>query len=87
MIDISASEFKAKCLDIFDRVAAGELDRVVITKRGRPVGVLYPPEKSAPEPESVFGCMRGSVVIPPDWDPSEPSCTEQFDAERGVLDR
>ena len=87
MIEISASEFKAKCLDIFDRVAAGELDGVVITKRGRAVGVLYPPERIAPDPDSVFGCMSGSVIIPPDWDPSEPSCTEPFDAEKGLLHR
>jgi antitoxin (DNA-binding transcriptional repressor) of toxin-antitoxin stability system len=31
---VSASEFKAKCLDILDRVGRRELERVVITKRG-----------------------------------------------------
>ncbi|MBV8457099.1 MAG: type II toxin-antitoxin system prevent-host-death family antitoxin, partial [Acetobacteraceae bacterium] len=33
---------KAKCLEVLDRVAAGSVDRVVITKRGKPVGVLTP---------------------------------------------
>lgn len=82
---VSASEFKAKCLDMFDRVAAGELDRVVITKRGRVVGVLVPPEQA--EPENVFGCMRGSVVIPADCDLTAPTGVDMFDAEGGLLHR
>jgi antitoxin (DNA-binding transcriptional repressor) of toxin-antitoxin stability system len=32
-----ASEFKAKCLDILDRIRSKELERVVVTKRGVPV--------------------------------------------------
>lgn len=82
---VNASEFKAKCLDIFDRVAAGEFDRVVITKRGRVVGVLVPPEQI--EPESVFGCMRGSVVVPGDCDLTAPTGVDGFDAESGLLHR
>ncbi len=83
---ISASEFKATCLELLDRVAAGELERVVITKRGRVVGMLQPPERPA-APESVFGCMRGSVVIPAELDLTEPVADEAFDAERGLLHR
>jgi prevent-host-death family protein len=82
---VTASEFKAKCLDIFDRVAAGELDRVTITKRGRIVGILVPPGRA--EPENVFGCMRGSVVIPADVDLTAPTGVEDFDAESGLLRR
>ena len=82
---VSASEFKAKCLDIFDRVAAGELDRVVITKRGRVVGVLVPPEQMTPA--SIFGCMRGSVVVPSDCDLTAPTGLDGFDAESGRLHR
>ena len=84
---LTASEFKAKCLEIFDRVASGELEHVVVTKRGRVVGILHPPEKAIPDAESLLGCMHGSVSIPADWDPSEPSCTELFDAERVILHR
>ncbi len=84
---ISATEFKAKCLDIFDRVAAGELERVVITKRGRVVGILVPPEQA--EPESTFGSMRGSVVISADCDLTAPTGfdAESGDAESGLLHR
>jgi hypothetical protein len=31
---LSATEFKAKCLDILDRIGRRELEEVVITKRG-----------------------------------------------------
>ena len=41
MDTINASDFKARCLAILDRVSAtGE--RVVILKRGRPVAELWP---------------------------------------------
>jgi prevent-host-death family protein len=40
---ISATEFNAQCLDILDRINRRELDRVVVTKRGRVVAVLIPP--------------------------------------------
>ena len=48
-LEIAASEFKAKCLALMDRLAARKLSRIVVTKRGRPVAVLTPP----PTPEEV----------------------------------
>ncbi len=68
----TASEFKAKCLKIMDEVAeTGE--RVVITKRGKPVAEVLPARELR---KSVFGSMRGSVkyvgdIISPtgvEWD-------------------
>jgi prevent-host-death family protein len=60
MVTINASEFKAKCLAILDRVAdTGE--PVVILKRGRPVAQLVPPissESRYPQEE-----LLGSVSI------------------------
>ena len=45
MVTINASEFKARCLAILDRVAdTGE--PVVILKRGKPVAQLVPPMPS-----------------------------------------
>jgi prevent-host-death family protein len=84
---ISASEFKAKCLAILDRLASHELDQVIITKRGKPVAVLTAPQ---PEPKAVtdiYGCMRGSVIIPEGLDLTEPVLDEPFDAELGILHR
>ena len=52
-IRISASEFKAKCLRLLDQVAeTGET--IVVTKRGKPVARVLPPEP----PRS----LKGSVT-------------------------
>lgn len=54
----TASEFKAKCLKIMDEVAeTGE--RVVITKRGKPVAELTQPRELR---KSSFGSMRGMIT-------------------------
>lgn len=57
--EISAADFKAKCLKLMDSV---EHDRteVIITKRGRPVAKLVPYDESPP---SVFGFMSGTATI------------------------
>ena len=83
---IRASEFKAKCLEVLDRVASGALERVVITKRGRPVGVLTPPGPSPQALSGLHGSMRGSVTIPSGVDLTEPMA-EPLDAEAGILRR
>ena len=80
---VTASVFKAKCLDILDRVARHEVDRVVITKRGRVVGVLVPPAEAGAE--NLFGFMRGTVVVPPDVDLTDPVLEDRFEAEDGLL--
>jgi prevent-host-death family protein len=82
---ISASEFKAKCLDILDRLAEHTLERVVITKRGRVVATLLPPEDAAAAVRQVHGFMRGSVSIPPGFDLTAPVAEEPFAAEHGEL--
>ena len=51
---IAAGEFKAKCLELLDRVAR-DGSAIVVTKRGRPVAKVVPVEPSAPRP------LRGSV--------------------------
>jgi prevent-host-death family protein len=84
---ISASEFKAKCLNILDRLAGHELDRVVITKRGRPVAVLTPPDQQADAVRDIYGFMRGSVVIADDVDLTAPVLDEPLDAEEGIWHR
>ena len=51
---IAAGEFKAKCLEILDRVARNG-DAIVVTKRGRPVARVVPVEPTARR------SLRGSV--------------------------
>ena len=73
---ISASKFKAKCLDILDRLANRTLERVVIAKRGRVVATPAPPPDDAAGVHQVHGFMRGSVAIPPGFDLTAPIADE-----------
>jgi antitoxin (DNA-binding transcriptional repressor) of toxin-antitoxin stability system len=82
---LSATEFKAKCLDILDRIGRRELEEVVITKRGVAVGVLVPPPAQAAEVEQLPGYLRGSVVIPPEIDLTAPIADEPFAADHGEI--
>lgn len=84
---ISASEFKAKCLDILDRVSRREFERVVITKRGIAVAVLVPPAAEAADVERLHGFMRGSVVVPPEIDLTAPVSDEAFAADQDEIHR
>jgi len=56
---IAAGEFKAKCLHLLDEVHRSRKE-IIITKRGRPVARLLPPEE---EPPALFGRMKGSADI------------------------
>ena len=82
---ITASEFKAKCLDILDRLADRTLERVIITKRGRVVAMLTPSPDEAAAVRKVHGFMRGSVAIPPSFDLTAPVSDEPFGAEHSEL--
>lgn len=55
---ISASEFKATCLELMDEIARTDAD-VIVTKHGRPV--VRVSAAQAPN-ESPWGFMRASVV-------------------------
>jgi len=69
---VQAGEFKAKCLELMDRVAETG-GAIVITKRGRPIARLVPVE---PPARSIFGCaeglleITGSLELPRDRRPS-----------------
>jgi prevent-host-death family protein len=59
-MEISATEFKAKCLKLLDEVAATH-EPLVITKRGKPVTRLLPIDGDTKE--SMFGYLRGTATI------------------------
>lgn len=81
----TATDFKARCLDIFDRLAARKLTRVTITKRGKPVAVLTPPDDPEAAVRRLHGFMRGSVIAPPGFDLTAPILDEPFLADAGSL--
>jgi prevent-host-death family protein len=56
---VKAAEFKAKCLDLMDQVAATG-NPVTITKRGKPVAQLVPVVQ---RPRSLLGALKGHIKI------------------------
>ena len=78
METINASDFKARCLAILDRVRdTGE--HIVILKRGRPVAELWPPTRSEarfPQLElagtvTVVGDIIGPAIPESDWESNQ----------------
>jgi prevent-host-death family protein len=87
VLEIAASEFKAKCLELMDRLAARKLNRIVVTKRGRPVAVLTPPPTPEEAADALFGCLKGQIVAPADFDFTDPVLDQPLDAAQGILHR
>ena len=56
---IGATEFKARCLELMEQVAATG-NPVVITKRGRPLAQLVPVTQ---RPRSIVGALKGHARI------------------------
>lgn len=59
MKEIKASEFKARCLQLMDEVAA-KGETITITKNGRPVAELGPVKN---KPATLFGAHEGQIEI------------------------
>jgi prevent-host-death family protein len=57
--EISAAEFKAKCLELMDEVARTGKS-VIVTKRGRPVAQLSPVRRKV---RSARGILKGRIKI------------------------
>ncbi len=80
VLEINVTAFKAKCLELFKQLEARRYDKVVVTRRGKPIAELRP---SAAEIPDVYGCMEGSVIIPPGVDLTEPILEEVPEAWSG----
>jgi antitoxin (DNA-binding transcriptional repressor) of toxin-antitoxin stability system len=52
---VKATEFKARCLELMDQVAATG-NPVVITERGRPVAIEL-------RPQSIVGALKGTLRV------------------------
>lgn len=75
MIQISAGEFKTKCLKLMD-LAEQKHETIVITKRGVPIAKLTAYDEKTP---LLFGYLKGSVIIKEDI---IESLDEGWDAEQ-----
>ena len=83
-ITVTASELKAKCLALLDQLATRKLTRLCITKRGRIVAIMIPPEDGRDLGE-LHGFMRGSVVAPDGFDFTAPALDEPLSADQGHI--
>jgi prevent-host-death family protein len=61
-MNIPVGEFKAKCLQLIDRVHDSH-EEVVITKFSKPIAKLVAVEE---EKSSIFGFLKNSVIIKSD---------------------
>lgn len=59
MKSIKASEFKARCLQLMDEVAASG-ETITVTKNGRPVAELGPIKN---KPATLFGAHAGQIEV------------------------
>jgi antitoxin (DNA-binding transcriptional repressor) of toxin-antitoxin stability system len=85
VVTISVTEFKAKCLSLFDDLERHKVAKVIVTRRGRPVGELTPPQRRH---SPLHGAGRGSVTISPGVDLTAPTFDEdEFDSLTGRLHR
>lgn len=75
-MEISAAEFKAKCLKLMDEIARTR-KAITITKRGKPVARLVPAEAEPRKP--LFGYMSGTIARMGDVD-SVPTAEWEADA-------
>ena len=82
---VSATEFKAKCLDLLDQVGSRQIRRLEITKRGKVVAVLIPPATRDDDAQELHGFLRGSVVVPDGVDLTAPVLDDALHAELGSL--
>ncbi len=59
-IEVAATEFKAKCLELMREVHDRKRNSILITKRGKPYVKLIPADEGE---GSFYGCLKGMVEI------------------------
>jgi antitoxin (DNA-binding transcriptional repressor) of toxin-antitoxin stability system len=83
---IGVTTFKVKCLALIDAVATGKLERVVLTKRGKPVAEISALKPGTKKPYvTSYGFMKGRIWIDPNYDLTQPIEDIEWDAEKGIL--
>jgi prevent-host-death family protein len=84
---LTVTEFKARCLELFDRLTQRQLSKVTVTRRGKPVAVVSPVSPAEAEARAVHGSMAGMALLSPGVDLTRPVFDERLDADEGILHR
>ncbi len=82
---VSATEFKAKCLDLPDRASDRQITQLQITRLGRVVAVVTPPPIATDALNRVHGCLKGSVLVPDTIDLTDAVLDDPLAAQEGTL--
>ena len=83
---LNVTDFKAHCLELFDRLTKGTLDSIEVTRRGKVVAIVKPPAATEEMAKSAHGCMKGMALVAAGIDLTEPWVKESFDAADGLTD-
>ena len=86
-LKIGATEFKATCLELLDKLAARKIAKVIVTKRGRAVATVSPPPAREALGKSLFGRLKGRMAAPAGFDFTAPVLDKVLDASKGRLHR
>jgi antitoxin (DNA-binding transcriptional repressor) of toxin-antitoxin stability system len=81
---LSVTDFKAHCLELFDRLTKGTLDCIEVTRRGKVVAIIKPPAAAEDEAKSIHGCMKGLALVAPSVDLTAPVLDELLEAADGL---
>lgn len=80
VLEINVTDFKARCLALFKELEARRYDKVVVTRRGKPIAELAPAQAEIPDP---YGCLAGRAIIPRELDLTSPILEDVPEAESG----
>lgn len=83
---LSVTDFKAHCLELFDRLSKGSLDCIEVTRRGKVVAIVKPPTAPQEEAQAVHGCMKGMALVAPGVDLTQPVLDVPLEAAEGLPD-
>ena len=79
-VAISVTEFKAKCLDLIDKLSRHEIDAIDLTKRGVHIATVTAKERPRQTRDEILAeirawqaKMKGSItILDPDFDLTQP---------------
>ena len=80
VLEINVAAFRAKCLELFKQLEARRYDKVVVTRRGKPIAELRPADLTLPD---LYGALKGRVYIPRGVDLADPVLEDVPEAESG----
>lgn len=80
-LTINVTEFKARSLRLLDDIARGTIDRITVTKRGKPVAIVSPSKPAGLRFEDAYGSMKDVTTLVPGVDLTESTLHPEWEEE------